>query len=287
MNLWPEFKDELRNITVQSKLKGQMVFLKLGGSLITDKTQVEVVRDEIFPRIAREIRTGCQSNPELKLLLGHGSGSFGHVPAAEYGTRDGVHSDLEWQGFVEVGRVASKLNSIVRTYLSSEGLKILSLPPSASAQCQDGELIQISLDPVTFALNVGLIPLIYGDIAFDTIRGGTIISTEEIMSFLADKLKPSWLFLAGETEGVLDNRGNVIPIISAENYESIRPMLGGSRGTDVTGGMASKIASMLDLVERQKGLQIRVFSGLIPGKIEKALSGDSTIGGTVIRRSND
>jgi isopentenyl phosphate kinase len=275
------------NITMQSKLKGQTIFLKLGGSLITDKTQVEVVRDDILPRVAKEMRRGRQSNPDLKLLLGHGSGSFGHVPAAKYRTRDGVQSDPEWQGFVEVGRVASKLNAIVRNHLSAEGLKILSLQPSASAWCQDGKLIQMSLDPVIFALNVGLIPLIYGDISFDTVRGGTIISTEEIMSFLADKLKPSWLFLAGETEGVLDNRGRVIPIISAQNYESIRPMLGGSRGTDVTGGMASKIASMLDLVERHIYLQIRVFSGLIPGEIEKVLSGDSTVGGTVIRWSAD
>lgn len=269
---------------VQRKSISQVVFLKLGGSLITDKTKVEVVRDDVLSRLAKEIRRSFQSNPKLKLLLGHGSGSFGHVSAAKYGTREGVHSELEWQGFVEVGRVASRLNSFVRAVLSSEDLKIITLQPSASALCRDGELIQMSLEPVTNALNIGLLPLIYGDVAFDTIRGGTIISTEEIMSFLARKIEPSWLFLAGETEGVLDNQGKVIPIISPDNFASIRPLLGGSRGTDVTGGMAGKVASMLELVERQTDLQIRVFSGLIPGAIEKALSGDSTMGGTVIRR---
>ncbi|CAN0546459.1 unnamed protein product, partial [Ectocarpus sp. 8 AP-2014] len=50
-----------------------------------------------------------------------------------------------------------------------------------------------------------------------------------------------WLLLAGETEGVFGGDGACVPEISPESLPSIEGYLGGSRGTDVTGGMASKV----------------------------------------------
>jgi len=39
----------------------------------------------------------------------------------------------------------------------------------------------------------GLVPVVYGDVAFDAIRGGTIISTEEIMEYFSAELSAAWL----------------------------------------------------------------------------------------------
>lgn len=50
-----------------------------------------------------------------------------------------------------------------------------------------------------------------------------------------------WLLFAGETEGVLGADGACVSEISPETLPSIEASLGGSRGTDVTGGMASKV----------------------------------------------
>ena len=63
----------------------------------------------------------------------------------------------------------------------------------------------------------------------------------------------------------------------------IAPALGGSRGTDVTGGMASKVRSMLDLVAAQPQMRIRIFSGLEPGQLEGTLLTPESASGTVIR----
>lgn len=282
-NLFKAPQAERENFLNQINRSKSVMFLKLGGSLITDKKKVQVVRHEVLQRVTKEIGLALRSNPNMKLLLGHGSGSFGHVAAAKYDTRGGVNTDVEWFGFAEVGGVASRLNSIVRDKLAAEGIKVITIQPSASVICRGGQITKMGIEPIVHALEAGLVPIIYGDVAFDTQQGGTIISTEEIMSYLADKLKPTWLLLAGETPGVLDEDGRSIPIISRDNIEEIRPMLGGSRGTDVTGGMISKVQSMMDLVQRQKNLQIRVFSGLVPGAIQKALSGDKTLEGTLIR----
>ena len=259
------------------------IFLKLGGSLITEKTGVEEVRGPTLARLAQEIRRACEANPGLKLVLGHGSGSFGHVHAAQHGTRQGVRTADQWHGFAQVSAAASRLNELVMAALLKAGVPALSLQPSASALCEDGQIKELAVRPVNMTLQAGLLPVVFGDVAFDTVRGGTIISTEEVMMFLAETLRPSWLLLAGETPGVLDLAGQVVPLISAANLEQITPALGGSRGTDVTGGMAGKVRSMLDLVSAQPQMQIRIFSGLEPGTVQQTLLTPERASGTVLR----
>ena len=76
----------------------ELVFLKLGGSLITDKTQAYTARLEKLTDLARQIARALQTQPELRLVLGHGSGSFGHTAAKKYGTRDGISAGYRWPG---------------------------------------------------------------------------------------------------------------------------------------------------------------------------------------------
>ena len=49
----------------------ERVFLKLGGSLITDKTRPLARRPEILARLGNEIREALDSRPGLELLVGH------------------------------------------------------------------------------------------------------------------------------------------------------------------------------------------------------------------------
>ncbi|MEM7331916.1 MAG: isopentenyl phosphate kinase [Chloroflexota bacterium] len=259
-------------------------FLKLGGSLITDKTKVETVRFDVLGRVALEIKTAIEQNPGLRLVVGHGSGSFGHVAAAKHGTRTGVYSPEDWVGFTEVSVTASRLNKIVVEALQAAGVPALTLQPSASAVCQGGKIVQIADQPVRMALDAGLVPVVHGDVAFDEIQGGTIVSTEEVMMALANALQPSWLLLAGETEGVYDETKQVIPLISEANFESVKGALGGSRGTDVTGGMIAKVQSMLALVDEFPSLKIRIFSGLNKGSVLDALGQEKRSFGTEISK---
>jgi len=261
------------------------LFLKLGGSLITDKTKVERVRHDVLTRLVDEIAQARRENPALRLVLGQGSGSFGHVAAAKYGTRQGVADAAGWHGFAEVSDAAARLNRLVLTELLAADVPAVSLSPSASVGCVDGRIQTIAVQPVQAALGAGLMPVVYGDVAFDSVRGGTIVSTEEVMMALAGEIRPSWLLLAGETPGVLDLEGEVIPAISQVNYAEIEAALGGSRGTDVTGGMVSKVQSMLALVEQFPHLSIRIFSGLEPGNLAQTLLNPREAGGTLLHAS--
>ena len=250
----------------------ETLFLKLGGSLITDKTRPETPRFDVLRDVARQIRNALDARPEMRLVLGHGSGSFGHVAAKKYGTRDGVVSAEQWRGFAEVSQAAARLNALVRDALLEAGVPVVSFAVHDSAEVADGNVQSIATAPIESALNSGLVPLVFGDVAFDSIRGGTILSTEEIMTALAPTLHPTWLLLAGETDGVYDLQKRTILQISAENLDTIRAALGGSRGADVTGGMLTKVTSMLALAHAHDGLNIRIFNGLFPDAIATVLT---------------
>jgi isopentenyl phosphate kinase len=267
---------------VHAKSFEKVTFLKLGGSLLTDKTAVEALRKDVLWRLAAEIAGALQSDRSLRLVLGHGSGSYGHVAAARFDTRAGASTADEWMGYAEVSDAAARLNRAVCRAMLEAGLPAVSLQPSASAQCQDGRIVHLATGTIAAALEAGLVPVIYGDVAFDAVRGGTIISTEEIMSYLAASLRPKRLLLAGETEGVLDEHGQPIALLDNHRVETISAAIGGSRGTDVTGGMASKVRGMLSLVGAVEGLTVRVFSGLQPGNVHEALLGNDNELGTLI-----
>jgi isopentenyl phosphate kinase len=121
-------------------------------------------------------------------------------------------------------------------------------------------------------------PVIYGDVALDEVRGGTIASTEEIFAWLATKLPPQRLILAGEVEGVytadpnIDPTAQRIPAITPATFAQVQVALGGSHGVDVTGGMAAKVAEALALVTACAGLDVLICSGLTPGNLTLALS---------------
>jgi isopentenyl phosphate kinase len=258
-------------------------FLKLGGSLITQKQVPQSARPEVLARLADEIQRACQRDPSLRLVLGHGSGSFGHVSASRYGTRRGVRSPQEWLGFVEVWRDAQALNRLVVDILGQAGLPVIGLSPLASVTAQDGKVIQWDLAPLQSALQHGLIPVVYGDVIFDLQRGGTILSTEDLFFHLAEKLAPRRILLAGIEAGVWADFPactRLIEEITPGSYSEVISSLAGAQAADVTGGMASKVQLSLDLVKTVPGLEILIFSGEQPGVTESALAGSSP--GTLI-----
>lgn len=248
-----------------------LVFVKLGGSLITDKRREAAARPDILQRLAGELRQALDAAPDLRIVLGHGSGSFGHWEGSRYGTRAGVATPEAWEGFAQVSAAAARLNRIVVDAFLEAGVPVLSLQPSASALAEDGEIVALAADPLRRALAVGLAPLIFGDVAFDRARGGTILSTEDLFVHLAPILRPERILLLGNAPGVLDNWRRVIPVVTPATYPQIAPFLRGSCCTDVTGGMADKVERMVSLVQKLPELRVWILTGQEPGNLKRAL----------------
>ncbi len=258
-----------------------MIFLKLGGSLITDKAKPETCRIETVERLAREIADAKQVEPELRLLVGHGSGSFGHHVAAKYGTHLGIRTVQDWVGFGQVWHAAHRLNRMVVDAMQSVGLSVVVFPPSASAITEAGAIQHMAVEPLQRAIDSGLIPIVYGDVAFDRKQGAGIISTETIFAYLADLLHPDRILLAGTEPGVyvdFPNSIRIMPVVTQQNLAEAR--LTGATSTDVTGGMRAKVEAALALTVSHPDMEVRIFSGEQAGLITSALLGGTP--GTLI-----
>lgn len=267
----------------------ELVFLKLGGSLITDKASSLTARPEVIRRAAGEIRRALDQRADLRLLLGHGSGSFGHPVARQYGIQEGLAQSDDWWGYAETAVVAAGLNRLVAEICLAEGIPALPYQPSASSLCQDGSLLHLEVAPLKEALARRLVPVVYGDVSFDTVRGSAIVSTEEIFAYLAPHLHPSRVILATQVEGVLtaaplrNGASRVVREIRASQLQEVETSLTGSSAIDVTGGMLGKVRTMCRLVQDQPPVTVRIISGEKPGLIREALVDPDTEQGTLIR----
>lgn len=261
----------------------QLVFLKLGGSAITDKTREATARHDIIRRAAREVERAREVKGDLKILLGHGSGSFGHFAAK----RSGFGKPDHWQAYAETGAAAMRLNRIVVDVFLDEGAPVVSLQPSASARCRDGELQSLAVEPIHAALEHGLIPLVFGDVALDETLGMTIVSTEKIFAFLTPILHPKRIIYVSAVNGIYDSDpiegpgAELITEITPSSFGTIELGLGSARGVDVTGGMLDKVTRNLALVQQSHRLDVYVI-GEDEGLIERALLEENFAEGTWI-----
>lgn len=254
-----------------------LTFLKLGGSLITDKDRPRTPRRDVLSRLVEEIAAARAARPGLSLVVGHGSGSFGHTAAKVHGTRRGVHTPEEWLGFAEVWKDARALNQVVVEAMLEHGLPVMAFPPSAAVIARDGRPARWDLSPIQAALSAGLIPLVNGDTIFDEGWGGTILSTEDLFFYLAQQLHPRRILLAGLEEGIWADfpaRTRLVGTVTPEYFSAIREKVSGSASVDVTGGMLEKVELMLELAGSEPGFQALIFSGLKPGNVRKALLGE-------------
>jgi isopentenyl phosphate kinase len=182
-----------------------------------------------------------------------------------------------WKGFAEVWYQASTLNRFVMKALHQAQISTISLPPSSSVIASDGKVFAWETTPIRMALSSRMVPVIFGDVVFDEVRGGTILSTEDLFMHLAHALSPERILLAGLESAVWEDfpaRTRKVEKISPASFHEISGGVGRSTGADVTGGMASKVSQMLELVQKNPELTVQIFSGAAPGNIIRALTGE-------------
>lgn len=264
----------------------QITLLKLGGSLITDKTKPFTAKMDIIRDLAVQIKKALDTNPHLHLIIGNGAGSFAHYPAVQYNIKNGITREEQKLGFCEVQDAASRLNRIIVHELIKAKVRACSLNPSSMLVAQNGEIKNFFLDPIFGFLNLNIIPVLYGDIVFDEKRGAKIYSTEQLLSYIAQQLQKKGYSIErivhnGITKGVLDGKNNPIPKITQQNFKIIKKHLNSTRGFDVTGGMSHKVEESLKLAD--KGIKSLIINGASQKELlTKALLGEKVFG-TVIQ----
>lgn len=245
--------------------------LKIGGSILTDKNRELSARPEEIDRIAAEIA----SCPE-DLVLIHGAGSFGHIPAKRYG----LPQNFSPEGLRITHLSVARLCEMVVEALGRAGVECLPVHPLSAAVLRQGRIEGFFLDPIKKMIAEGIMPVLHGDVAMDASMGASIISGDQLVAYLAGKLQSETVAVGSNVDGVLVS-GRPLTEIKRDDLVRFDKEIGTSAGVDVTGGMRGKLLELLELADR--GTESVIFHAGKKGNITRALKGERV--GTRIVRS--
>ncbi|MCJ7827814.1 isopentenyl phosphate kinase [Patescibacteria group bacterium] len=263
----------------------KLILVKLGGSLITDKTKPYTARLKVMSRLGQEIKSFFDQK-EVELVVAQGVGSFAHTSAAKYETKKGFCDQRGRLGACITHHDAATINRLLVGQLLKVGLPVASVAPSSVFLASNGSVWHCFYQSVEVLLDKSIIPVLYGDVIWDRKKGCTIFSGEESLNllvkyFLKQERKVKRVIFCGTENGVWgQSREKRLEVITADTFPEIKKYLGGSHGVDVTGGMLHKVEQALKLA--QEGIETWIINGRRKSELVKALAGKK-ISGTIVR----
>ncbi|MGB9937880.1 MAG: isopentenyl phosphate kinase [Methanobacterium sp.] len=263
-----------------------MIILKLGGSVITKKEAKEpILNHNNLNRISTEISESSFD----KLIIVHGAGSFGHPFASEYeiGKPINDEEDLEKKkiGFSITQSWVKKLNTHVCDGLRENGVLAVSIQASSFVITKNKRIYSCNLDLIKRYLELGFVPVIYGDVVLDMDESIKIcvLSGDQIIQYLGENLKPEKVILGSDVDGIYtkdpkkyEDAELMELVTSCEDLKTE-----GSLNVDVTGGMHGKLQELLELAEM--GVQSEIINAEREGIIKKAINHEKVLG-TVVKK---
>jgi isopentenyl phosphate kinase len=257
-----------------------MKLVKLGGSVLTVKggSHYREPRRRDIARFARELAPAA---PGFALI--HGAGSFGHTLAEKHQLRGGYVDDTQLLAAAQVHRDVRELNGLVIAALIRAGVPAVSVAASDVLRFQDSAPDRFHGNPFTENLELGLVPVTFGDVVRDSRRGFTIASGDDLFVHLAAELRPELSVSVTAEDGVFTAnpkkaRGaKLLDQVDATMLEKIDFKSFG--GGDVTGTMREKLRKMLEVAKHSKRTLI---VGGRPGRLASALAGKPVPGTEVV-----
>ncbi|TXT62950.1 MAG: Isopentenyl phosphate kinase [Promethearchaeota archaeon] len=256
------------------KKSKEIIILKLGGGLITDKNKPFSLREEVIENSVHQI-----IRSKKKVIVIHGGGSFGHPTAQEYQINKGKDPSIANQiyGLTKTHDVMVKLNSIIIEKFLKQNVASLSIQTSSIfVKDSSKDLFSCNFEPIIRCLSLGIIPVIYGDIVFDLQGDFSILSGDKIILLLCQYLKEffiSKVIFAVEVEGIFIYNKDMDIIELAEEIKCSKldslPLANLDKKIDVTGGIKGKLDNIHSICKL--GIPVQLINGKDEEKIYKCL----------------
>lgn len=254
----------------------EIVFIKYGGSIITDKSRPQFASQDIIQHLNEQVKYLTLNSPYL-FVLGNGGGSFGHYFAMKYGL--GTHKKASNETILGICRGKdgnNYLNRLVVNNLLNVGIAATSVRISTPYILSENSE---AWKEICLYLKKGILPVLYGDILVMKNGECQIISTEQafldLAGYLTHKEKESFkihkFIFCTDTDGIRDKAGNRIPEITEDFYDESL-FWNSDRVYDVTGGMKKKVEISLELA---KMAPVQIINGIEENTIIQAVVGDA------------
>lgn len=258
-----------------------MKIVKLGGSVITEKSISKRLRKDVLDRLCAQIARSGQ-----KVIVIHGAGSFGHIMAKKCDLQNGLdpkRGGEQASGVAQVQRDMRKLNLAVLDSLIKSGLRPVSIPPSAAVRCDNKKITELDHTVFEDYLEIGLTPVSFGDVVLDTERVFCVCSGDQIIEALCDRMKVAEVIFATDVDGVFTKApgtkgSKLIPELTSRSNKDLHCSL--TKAPDVTGGMDGKVRTSRRIAK--KGIPVTILNGDSKDRLLRALKGQRTVC-TVIR----
>ena len=254
--------------------QNEIVLLKLGGSLLTDKNQPFSIREEVVKSAIQQV-----IDAQEKLILIHGGGSFGHPLAKQYSISKGLNPSINNQilGLTETHQSMNKFNSYLINLFLEKNYPALSIQASSIFIRDLNKISTHSIEIIETALDLNILPILYGDIILDKQGSFSIISGDQIILELCEKLKKykvSKVIFTMETDGLYINEKNSNGecILATECYSDELERLDLAdlgQKIDVTGGIKGKLNFIKQICNYN--IPVQLINGLKEGYIHKSL----------------
>lgn len=247
-----------------------MILIKLGGSVITDKSEYRRFNRECVSRLCREIRESGE-----RTIIVHGAGSFGHVIAKEYDINGGLKDPSQIPAVARICYDMRELNVMIVKELNDAGIPAVSVP-TGSCFRMDGRKLVIDDSSILKGFDrIGIMPVMFGDVLLDDKLGFAICSGDQIMERLAEIFEPSRVIFVSDIDGLFDDDpkknpdANLIETVTRKDLESVRTDI---TVADVTGGVREKMESMLRLCGKDR--ECILVNGTVEGRLLSLLKGE-------------
>ena len=250
-----------------------MIIIKLGGSVITDKTKECTFKTDTMDKLSESIKKS-----EKELILVHGAGSFGHILAKEYELNQGYKRHEQIKGFSLTHEKVQALNSLVLKSLQKHDINAVSISPHSSVKLNNHILEKIDYNIFEEYLEKKFTPVTFGDVVLDKKLGFSICSGDLLIEALAEHFKPEKIVFAIDEDGLytsnpkFDKKAKLIKKTNLKELEMLSTEL--DKHADVTGGMGGKLQTIKNIAEH--GIDTVLLNGNKPDRLYKVLIGEET-----------
>lgn len=245
-----------------------MYIIKLGGSVITDKSKKQTFKQTIMDNLSAEIKKANKKN-----IIVHGAGSFGHIFAEKYELNKGFFREDQIQGFSLTHEMVQSLNNLVLKSLCDFKIPAVSISPHSIIKLNDHKIEKVDWEIFNDYLNKGFTPITFGDVVLDNKIGFSICSGDLLVLALSEYFKPEKVIFVIDEEGLyssnpkIDKKAEFIDSITSENLMKLSTIK--DKHADVTGGMGGKINTILKIAKL--GIPTILLNGNKPNRLYKVL----------------
>ncbi|RUS77081.1 hypothetical protein EGW08_015164 [Elysia chlorotica] len=236
--------------------------IKIGGSAITEKDELETLKSSALPKAFDVIRKCRESGATI--IVVHGAGSFGHHHAKKFEISKGISSSIneealkkKMMGFSLTRQSVQKVKS---SHWYEQNIKCIKYHCSRiSWRTNKHEPVGWPRETICLLLKQNFVPVLHGDACMDESDGFSILSGDTIIKTLCSHFDVRRAVFLTDVAGVYDRPpsepdAQLLKSIFVKDDGTVDQVIGTSQSkNDVTGGMLLKLNTATKIVSQTRG----------------------------------